>query len=50
MQPSSAFTPDERLVLLEKQSQAQREQLITIQRDLSDVDVELGRLRADINS
>jgi small GTP-binding protein len=29
---------------------AQREQLITIQRDLSDVDVELGRLRADINS
>jgi small GTP-binding protein len=29
---------------------AQREQLITIQRDLSDVDVDLGRLRADINS
>jgi small GTP-binding protein len=29
---------------------AQREQLSTIQRDLSDVDVELGRLRADINS
>jgi hypothetical protein len=28
---------------------AQREQLGTIQRDLSDVDVELGRLRADIN-
>jgi small GTP-binding protein len=29
---------------------AQREQLTTIQRDLSDVDVDLGRLRADINS
>jgi small GTP-binding protein len=29
---------------------AQREQLSTIQRDLSDVDVDLGRLRADINS
>jgi small GTP-binding protein len=29
---------------------AQREQLTNIQRDLSDVDVELGRLRADINS
>jgi hypothetical protein len=29
---------------------AQREQLTTIQRDLSDADVDLGRLRADINS
>jgi hypothetical protein len=29
---------------------AQRELLSTIQRDLSDVDVELGRLRADIGS
>jgi small GTP-binding protein len=29
---------------------AQREQLSTIQRDLSDVDVDLGRLRAEINS
>ena len=29
---------------------AQREQLTTIQGDLSDVDVDLGRLRADINS
>jgi hypothetical protein len=29
---------------------AQREQLTNIQRDLSDVDVDLGRLRADINS
>ncbi|HEX5688713.1 MAG TPA: dynamin family protein, partial [Roseiflexaceae bacterium] len=29
---------------------AEREQLSTIQRDLSDVDVDLGRLRADINS
>jgi hypothetical protein len=29
---------------------AQRELLTTIQRDLSDVDVDLGRLRADINS
>jgi small GTP-binding protein len=29
---------------------AQREQLTAIQRDLSDVDVDLGRLRADINS
>jgi hypothetical protein len=29
---------------------AQREQLAAIQRDLSDVDVDLGRLRADINA
>jgi small GTP-binding protein len=29
---------------------AQREQLTTIQRDLSDADVDLGRLRADISS
>jgi small GTP-binding protein len=29
---------------------AQREQLITVQRELSDVDVELGRLRAEIGS
>ena len=28
---------------------SQREQLGSVQRDLSDVDVELGRLRADIN-
>jgi len=27
---------------------AQREQLSTIQRELSDIDVEIGRLRADI--
>jgi hypothetical protein len=29
---------------------SQREQLITVQRELSDVDVELGRLRAEIES
>jgi len=29
---------------------AQREQLVAIQRDLSDVDVDLGRLRAEINA